>query len=174
MILQDSTMNFSSFLSDTIATVVGGTVLAVLFFVVQEKCFALPILSGRWYFETETLETAYNPFKGMLLRYVCMIWQEGPVIRGTFEKIHEKSSTGERDYVGPNRKRGTLEGYVDKLYFSRDRIQIHLVEEGFGRESTAFFDLAVGTKSALSGSFQSMAADQSGKVRFQRGPFASG
>ena len=164
-------MSFNSFLSDTVSTVVGGTILAVLFFVVQEKCFALPVLSGRWYFQTETLDTAYNPFKGMTLRFVCMIWQEGPVIHGTFEKIHEKSSTGERDYVGTNRKRGNLEGYVDKFYFSKDRIQVHMVEEGFGRESTTFVELVVETKSELSGSFHSMVADQNGRVRFQRGPF---
>jgi hypothetical protein len=165
-------MSFNSFLSDTIATILGGIVLAFLFFAGREKLFPLPRIAGRWYFETRTVETAFNPFKGMVLRYVGMIWQEGPVIHGTVEKIYENSSTGERNYIGKNRTRGTFEGYVDKLYLSEDRIRIHLVEDGLGRESTTFFDLVVDDLSTLSGSFQSMAADQSGVVKWQRDPFS--
>ena len=164
-------MKFDTFLSDIIATVVGGTALTFLFFLAKEKVFPLPQIAGRWYFETRTLETAYKPFSGMVLDYVAMIWQEGSVIRGTVEKIHEKSSTGEREYVGENRTRGALEGYVEKFYLSKDRIRIHLVEDGFGRESTVLFDLACDNSSAMSGSFQSMAADQTGIVTWQREPF---
>jgi hypothetical protein len=164
-------MNFDSFVSDVIATIVGGAALTFLFFLAKEKLFPLPEIAGRWYFETRTVETAYKPFAGMVLDYVAMIWQEGPVIRGTVEKIYEKSSTGERAYVGENRTRGALEGYVTKFYLSRDRIRIHLVEDGFGRESTVLFDLASDTASTMSGSFQSMAADQTGIVTWQRDPF---
>ena len=164
-------MNFDSFLSDSIATVVGGAILTFLFFLAKEKVFPLPRVARRWYFETRTVETAYKPFEGMVLRYVGMLWQDGPVVRGTVEKIHEKSSTGERDYIGKNRIRGTLEGYIEKFYLSKDRIRIHLVEEGFGRESTALFDLVSDAASTMSGSFQSMAADQSGTVKWQRSSF---
>src|SRR3984957_10489999 len=161
-------MNFDSFLSDTIATVVGGAVLTFLFFIAKEKLFPLPRVAGRWYFETQTTKTAYKPFEDMVLTYVGMIWQEGPVIHGTVEKIYEKSSTGEREYTGKNRTRGTLEGYIEKLYLSKDRIRIHLVEEGFGRTSTTFFDVVTYDASTMSGSFESMAADQSGTVKWQR------
>jgi hypothetical protein len=33
-----------------------------------------------WYLESRTVETAYKPFAGMILGYVVMLWQEGPVI----------------------------------------------------------------------------------------------
>jgi hypothetical protein len=164
-------MNFNSFLSDTIATVLGGAVLTCLFFIAKEKLFPLPEIAGRWYFETRTAGTAYKPFEGMVLRYVAMIWQEGPVIRGTVEKIYEKSSTGEREYVGKNRTRGALEGYIQKLYLSKDRIRIHLVEDGFERESTVLLDLASDNASTMSGSFQSMVADQTGTVKWQKDSF---
>ena len=164
-------MDFKSFLSDTIAAVLGGVLLTFLFFLAREKLFPLPALGGRWYFETQTLETAYKPFLGMALRYVAMIWQEGPVIHGTVEKIYEKSSTGEREYIGENRTRSTLEGYIEKFYLSKDRIRIHMVEDGFGRESTVFFDLTGENASRMLGSFQSMAADQTGSVSWQRDPF---
>ncbi len=164
-------MNFDNFLSDTVATVLGGAVLTFLFFFAKEKLFPLPKVAGRWYFETRTVETAYKPFAGMVLSYVAMIWQEGPVIRGTVEKIHEKSSTGDREYVGENRTRGILDGYIEKFYLSKDRIRIHLVEDGFGRESTILFDLVSDKASTMSGSFQSMAADQTGIVKWQRNSF---
>jgi len=164
-------MNFDSFLSDTIATVVGGAVLTFLFFIAKEKLFPLPRVAGRWYFETQTTKTAYKPFEDMVLTYVGMIWQEGPVIRGTVEKIYEKSSTGERQYIGKNRTRGTIEGYIEKFYLSKDRIRIHFVEDGFGRESTTLFDLVRDNASGMSGIFQSMAADQNGIVKWQRNAF---
>lgn len=166
-----STMKFDNFLSDTIATVLGGAALTFLFFLMKEKVFPLPRLAGRWYFETLTAETSYNPFAGMSLGYIAMIWQEGPVIRGSVEKIYEKSSTGEREYIGKVRSRATLEGYIEKFYLSKDRIRIHMVEEGFGRESTIFFDLVAGRTSSMSGSFQSMAADQTGTAKWQRDSF---
>ena len=164
-------MNFNSLFSDTIATILGGAIFTFLFFLAKERIFPLPRVAGRWYFETRTIETAYNPYTGMALRYVAMIWQEGPIIRGTAEKIHEKSSTGEREYVGKNRTRATLEGYIEKFYLSKDRVRIHMVEEGFGRESTVVLDLISSNPSKMSGSFQSMAADQTGLVRWQRESF---
>jgi hypothetical protein len=164
-------MNFDSFFSDLIATVLGGALLTFLFFFAKEKLFPLPKVVGRWYFETQTVETAYNPFAGMVLRYVAMVWQEGPVIRGTIEKIYEKSSTGEREYVGANRTRGTIEGFIQKYYLSKDRIHIHVVEDGRERRSTDFFDLVSDSSSEMSGSFQSMAADQTGTVKWKRTPF---
>jgi hypothetical protein len=166
-------MSFNSFLSDTIATILGGAVLTFLFFLFKEKLFPLPRIAGRWYFETQTQQTAYKPFAGMVLTYVAMIWQEGAVIRGTVEKIHEKSSTGDRGYVGKDRTRSTVEGYIEKFYLSKDRIRIHMVEEGFGRESTVMFDLVSANTSEMSGVFQSMAADQTGAVKWQRNSFSA-
>jgi hypothetical protein len=166
-------MSFNSFLSDTVATVLGGAILTFLFFLVKEKLYPLPKVAGRWYFETRTRETAYTPFAGMVLTYVAMIWQEGAVIHGTVEKIHEKSSTGDRGYVGKNRTRSTVEGYIEKLYLSKDRIRIHMVEEGYERESTVMFDLVSDKASEMSGFFQSMAADQTGSVKWQRNSFSA-
>jgi len=171
-------MNFATFVSDLIsnivATVVGGALLTFLFFVAKEKIFPLPSVAGKWYIETRTVETAYNPYADMVLRYVAMVWQEGAVIRGTVEKIYENSSTGEREYIGANRTRGTLEGLIQKYYLAKDRIHVHLIEDGHERQSTAFFTLVPKNDSEMSGAFQSMAADQSGTVKWQRTLFPAG
>lgn len=162
---------FPSFGANFLATLLGGIFLALLFFLSREKWLPLPDITGRWYFEMRTLKTAYNPYKGMILRYVAIVWREGTRIEGTVEKIYENSSTGEREYVGEDRTRGTLHGYVQKNYFGRDRVFLHVVEKGHGRESTNFYDIRVLKSKKLSGTFASMVADQEGEVSWQREPF---
>lgn len=164
-------MNFDSFLSDLLATLAGGVVLAVIFFWFREKIVPLPKISGRWYLEMRTVTTAYNPYQDMILRYVAMLWREGHRVEGTVEKIYENSSTGQRDFVGANRTRGRVEGYIEKNYFGRDQLFLHVVEDGHGRESTNFYELIADSEDEMSGSFSSMTANQSGTVRWQRNEF---
>jgi hypothetical protein len=164
-------MDFNSFFSDIVSTVIGGILLALLFFFAKEKWFPFPGVTGRWYFEMVTEQTAYNPYRGMVLRYVAMLWREGNRVGGTVEKIYEDSSTGQRSFVGQNRTRGQVSGYVEKNYLGRDRLFLHVIENGHGRESTNFYELEVKGHGTMAGSFESMVADQNGSVRWQRKPF---
>lgn len=154
-----------------LATIVGGVILALLFFWLKEKIFPFPKISGQWYFEMRTRNTAYNPYNDMILQYVAMLWLEGNRIKGTVEKIHENSSTGERDYVGINRTRGFVEGAIEKNYFSKDHVVLHVIEDGHGRQSTNFYDLIVKSNDEMSGSFSSMVAKQDGEVHWKRKEF---
>lgn len=164
-------MSFDSFLADIIATLIGGIGLTFLFFVAREKLFPVPEVTGRWYMEMITVNTAYKPYDGMILRYVIMIWREGNTLKGTAEKIYENSSTGERYFVGKNRTRATFEGCIEKKYLGNNRIYLHSVENGHGRESTNFYDLLVKSETEMIGAFNSMVANQDGKVTCQREPF---
>ena len=92
-------------------------------------------------------------------------------MEGTAEKIYEKSSTGERTFTGENRTRATVTGYVEKKYFGKDRIYLHVVEDGHGRESTTFYEIAADCADSFHGNFSSMVADQSGTVKWQCKPF---
>ncbi len=148
-------MNFDSFMSSTIATVVGGLILALLFFWAREKLFPLPGVGGRWYFEIRTINTAYNPYSGMVLRYVAMLWQEGNRIQGTVEKVYENSSTGEKEYVGTDRTRGVAKGYLEKNHFAKDRLFLHIVEDGHGREFTNYYDIIILSDKEMIGAFNS-------------------
>ncbi|GAA0569177.1 hypothetical protein [Caenispirillum bisanense] len=163
-------MSFESFWADILATLIGGVILAVLFFWFRERVAPLPKVTGRWYFEVRTVETAYKPYEGMILRYVAMLWREGSRVGGTVEKIYENSSTGERDFVGTKRTRGQVEGYIEKSYFGKDRLLLHVIEVGHGRESTNFYDL-IAEENEMTGTFSSMVANQSGDVRWQRDEF---
>lgn len=107
----------------------------------------------------------------MILRYVVMLWREGNRIKGTAEKIYENSSTGERFYEEQNRTRGVVEGFVQKNYFSKDRVVLHVVEDGHGRESTNFYDLIVDSDNKMTGDFSSMVANQDGEAKWQRHEF---
>ena len=164
-------MSFGSFWSDVLATVFGGIALTLTFFLAKEKCFPLPKLTGRWFLEQTTQTTAYVPYEGMVLRYVVMLWLEGNRVEGTAEKIYEKSSTGERTYTGAHRTRSIVSGCVEKRYLGSDKIYLHCVEVGHGRESTNFFDLTPAAGDEMVGTFTSMVAEQTGAVRCQRRPF---
>lgn len=164
-------MSFASFWADLIATVAGGIILAALFFFAKEKLFPLAKLTGRWHLEQTTHATSYNPYTGMVLRYVVMLWREGNRVEGTAEKIYEKSSTGERTFSGENRTRATVTGYVEKNYFGEDKIYLHIIEDGHGRESTTFYEITTNCADTFFGNFSSMVADQTGKVKFQCNPF---
>lgn len=164
-------MSFASFWADILATVLGGIALAVLFFLAKERLFPLPKLTGRWYLEQTTQTTAYRPYVGMILRYVVMLWREGNRVEGTAEKIYENSSTGERSFSGENRTRAVVTGYVEKKYFGKDRIYLHIVEDGHGRESTTFYEITADGADTFHGNFSSMVADQNGTVKWQCKPF---
>jgi len=164
-------LNFDSFWADVAATLVGGAFLALLFFWFREKIVPLPKVTGRWYFEIHTDQTAYNPYRNMVLRYVAMLWREGHRVEGTVEKIYENSSTGEREFVGQNRTRGKVEGYIEKNYFGKDRLCLHVVEDGHGRESTNFYELVADSSDIMRGNFSSMVANQTGTVTWQRNEF---
>jgi len=156
------TMDFNSFIPDILATVLGGIFLTFLFFLLREKVFALPDVNGRWYLETKTLESEYNPYQNMILKHILMVYREGNYIYGTSEKIYENSSTGEHEYIGDARKRGVVEGAIEKKYFGKDKIMLHIVINDFGRESTYFVNLEKISSIEFTGNYKSMVANQSG------------
>lgn len=160
-----------NFLYSVLATVLGGFVLAAIFFWFRERIFPLPQVTGRWFFEMHTVSTTYKPYQGMILRYIAMIWREGNRVEGTVEKIYENSSTGQRSYEESNRTRGVIKGFIEKNYFSKDRVFLHVVEDGHGRESTHFFQLDADSNDSMLGNFSSMVANQDGKISWQRKEF---
>lgn len=157
-----------SFLYSLLATVIGGCILALFLFWLKEKIFPLPNIEGCWYFQMRTANAAYNPYKGMTLGYVAMLSRVGNRIEGTVEKIYESSSKGTRCYEEKSRTRGVVKGFIEKKYFSRDCMFLHVVESGHGRESTHFYELLVRSNKEMVGSFTSMVANQDGEVRWQR------
>ena len=154
---------------NAVVTVVSGIVLAIMFFWIREVCFPLPAIEGRWYIETMTVKSSYNPYKDMILLYEVMLWREGNTIKGTAEKIFENSKEKQGDYVGDKRTRSQINGHIEKRYFSADRICLHFVEQGRVRESTSFFTLIYRKrKCVMLGKFDTTAGSSSGRTHVRR------
>ena len=155
-------------LPDFLATLFGGLLLTLIFFVLREKVFPIPEISGRWFVNQKTVSSSYKTYEGMSLCYVAMLWREGSVIHGTAEKVSERSKNGIINYVGKHRTRAVVSGCVEKRYLGRDRIFLHMVEDGHGRESTHFYDITPRGKGLMFGRFSSMVADQDGSAEWSR------
>lgn len=154
---------------DVLATVIGGCILTFLFFLIREKYFPLPNINGIWHFKNNTVNSALTKYKGMTLGYTAILWCDGNRVSGTTEKVYEDSVNGEREFIGKNRCRGVVDGYIQKNYFSKDIIVLHVVEDGFGRVSTYSYELKVHNKTkTLEGEFSTMVADQDGYTTWSR------
>ena len=158
----------TSVLMNVVQSLVSGIILAFLFFVAREICFPLPSVAGRWTVEMHTTQTAYRPYEGMVVRYVAILWREGTTVKGTIEKTFEATSTDTATYIGADRTEGEIEGYIHKLYLSKDRIVLTIIEEGAVRESTHFHDLTVERADSMTGRFIATAADSEGEVIWRR------
>lgn len=164
-------MSFTSFVPDILATVIGGAILTFLFFLIREKCFPLPRIEGTWKYVQKTKLTQYNPYIDMELEYIALLRTEGNKIFGTIEKIHGKESTGERDYVGPNRSRGRIEGFCEQRYFGQSRVILHVFEENEVRESSTLHILTIFKVDGdfqMIGNFSSTVANQTGDCKWRR------
>ncbi len=168
-IVQISTVMVEKIFLNILSGVISGIVLAAIFFFVREKIFSLPTLSGKWKFRSKTTRTTYNTFQDMELEWVALLCCEGPKIKGTAEKVHEESLKGERSYSAKARTRAELSGYIEKRIFSRDIVQLHIIEHGSERDSTTVHKMSVENKGGrMHGCFSSTAADSEGEVTWQK------
>lgn len=162
-------MNFDSFISDVVATVIGGVILAFLFFLFREKVFRLMDLDGSWVYEQTTKTSDFNPYIDMTVRFLVLLARDGNKIFGSAEKVYERTANGnEINYVGEDRTRAEITGYIEKRYFSNDRISIHIVEAGKKRESSTFHILECMKGGQLNGRFSSTIANQIGIVKWTK------
>lgn len=156
--------------ANIIGSVIGGILLALLFFFGKEKWFRLHDIKGEWYFKTETLETGRRLNNGMIQEYIAFIWLEGHKIHGTYEKTFEDSQEFKGPFIGKDRARGVIDGYYEKNYLSSDCLSLHMVENG-SREFTNWHDLHIVSSRKMHGNFTSTAARQKGKAEWQRDSF---
>ena len=162
-------MKFESFIPDILSTLIGGGLLTLLFFILREKVYKTIDLDGTWTYDQKTLMSAYNPYKGLTVRFLILLSCHGNTIYGSAEKIYERTEDGkEREYIGKNRILAKINGHIEKRYLSKDRICLHITEFGEVRESTSFQILESLDQNTLSGRFSSTIANQQGSVQWKR------
>lgn len=153
-----------------IGTFIGGIFLAVFFFLSREYVFCLPDLNGPWTFQSETEVTLYNPYKGIKVTYIVLLWQEGNRIHGSGEKVQDEIKDGSiRKYTGSDRSRIEIRGYVTKRYLRKSKVVLHFAELSEKRVSTTMQSLLIPDKKTMEGKYASTIANSSGKVRWTRG-----
>ena len=161
-------MQFISFLSGILTTFIGGVWLTLFFFFVREKLLPLPNIDGSWTFCQKTTKTDYNPYNDMALTFVALLWREGNSIKGTAEKVYEKSSEKDGPFIGSQRSTLHLQGYLQKNIFSPDYMTIHMAESGPSRASSTVQILKVENNNKMSGRFASTIAYSEGSVFWEK------
>ena len=162
-------MNFDSFISDMVATITGGAVLTFIFFLLREKVYAFVDLDGSWVYEQKTITSEYLPYIEMTVCFLVLLTRDGNRIYGSAEKVHDLTADGgERQYIGKNRSIAEISGHIEKRYFSKDRISIHIIEYGEKRRSSTFHILVCESHNLLSGRFSSTISNQQGIVTWTR------
>lgn len=151
------------------STIVGGILLAFIFFLVRDRFYQLPTLSGLWTFHAKTENTSYNPYKDMSLYYIVILTQEGNRLVGTGEKIKEMSSKGVREYEGKNRSRIQITGFITQRFFSADECIIHITEINELRESSTIHIMKILNSQSMNGTFISTIAAQTGSTSWTKG-----
>lgn len=153
-----------------VGTVFGGGALTAVIFWLKEKKFPLPDVHGAWFYEAETNYTGYKPYRNMRVRYEALLMVEGRRVSGAVEKYWEHTpTTGQRNYVGRFRTRGTIEGFIEKNYFGVDRVFLHVTEVGERRTSSTYHALDFNERTKrLEGEFNSLVARQSGRSTWTR------
>jgi hypothetical protein len=159
-------------IANALGTIIGGLFLSVFYFAVAQKFLRLPRLGGGWILESSISETNYNPFRGMIVRYKMLLFQDGTRFSGTAEKVYE-SSDRVRVFIGVNRTNCTVEGTIRKSYLGRSAIFIHANEKGEQRSSSWVMEARCahfGRRMHLAGHFSSTASDASGTASLKRIP----
>jgi len=158
----------NNIIEGAIGNLVGGLLIAVIFFFLKEKIFRFKDVSGCWRVTNETLKTAYNPYRGMKLVYSTILFRSGNDVYGSFEKIYEVAGGNRKEYTGSGRSRGSIEGAYEKNIFSNDRLLLHIIEDGAERTSSTYVCIVVNNENSMEGVFETFAADSSGNVIWER------
>jgi hypothetical protein len=156
-------------IENTVGTILGGLLLTFIYFVFNEILFPKKNLTGEWLATLKYIKTTYNPYKGLKVIYKLHLLQKGNDIIGTGEKIKEIRSDGsEYEFEFDKRVTISMEGYYERRFLSKSKINFNVTEDGRIRESRATYFLKIENKNLLIGKFLSTAANTKGDIEIIR------
>ena len=153
---------------EVVGAIIGAFLISILFFTFSDFIFKAPNLNGKWYAITSTDITHHKPFQGMILIFEVIIHQKGENISGTAERIAEIVKGNRYDYDYEKRVRVEVDGSIDRNFLSKDKVNIHWLEHGNKRDSSAFFNILRFNDHYMFGEFNSTVANSQGKVEWVR------
>jgi len=144
--------------------------VALILFSIKEFLNPARSINGDFFIYSKTIQTAYNPFMGLLVERKIIIYSDGKSIKGSSEKTREKKLEEESyEYKPQARVRGVLDGFVERRYIRSSKLHLHLVEDNkLSRESTSYITIDLGwglfKKEILKGKFYSTAGESNGNI----------
>lgn len=159
----------SEILINVIETIIGGLLLTVILFFINEHVLPIHNLTGEWDVESLTEKTLRNPYKNMKLYYKFHLLQKGQEIIGSGEKIKEKLYDGKiQEYNREKRVLSEINGHYQRNFFGRNKVFLNIVENGELRQSRTTYILTVKNKKEIFGTFISTIADSSGSTKLTK------
>jgi len=154
---------------NVLGTILGGILLTLILFLLNEYVFKKKNLSGEWNTLIEIEETSFNPFKNLKIEYKIHLLQKGYELSGSGEKIKDIKPDGS-EIVFEREKRVIIlvDGYFERKYFSKSKIYLNINEEGRKRKTRATYTLILKDDKNLTGTFITTAADASGKISMSK------
>jgi hypothetical protein len=154
--------------STNYGSLVAALIAAAILFIIRESFNRAATFSGTFYVKTTVEETARNPYRGMDVYYTVVVYSDGHVVSGTSEKTGEKCIEHSMEYVGTKRKRGVVNGMIERNYLRSSVMNIHIVEQGRDREYTTYMSIKISRYRLVwglfTGTFYSTAANSKGSV----------
>ena len=174
-----SEFNFSEFATGVLRTLVGGLLLAWVFFLLENHFFSSPV-QGFWYCQEHINESNVTEREtdGLVVGYWVMLTRIGDRIDGHTEKLYdyfehvngiEGAEGGATHYPRGTGVKGTLNGSItDSIFSNYDTVFLHKAEN----ERDFIYELAVESSDRrMSGIFESTIADENGTLVCDREPF---
>ncbi len=155
---------------EIVGSIIGGAILALVFFICSDFVFKSPDLNGRWLMAKTVTETQHDSYKDLIVLYEVVLRQDGLRLSGTAEKVAEIHNGNLFKYDYEKRVRVELEGAIDRNYLSKDRVNIHWVEHGRKRDSSSLLQISRFNDEYMKGRYSSTVARSSGESEWARSP----
>lgn len=154
---------------NVLGTILGGMLLTLILFLLNEYVFKKKNLSGEWNTVIKIEETSFNPFKDLQIEYKIHLLQKGYELSGSGEKIKDiKQDGSETVFEREKRVIILVDGYFERKYFAKSKIYLNINEEGRKRKTRATYTLTLKNDKNLEGTFITTAADASGKINMTK------
>lgn len=155
--------------ANIIGTIIGGLLLTLILFLLNEYVFTKINLTGEWIASIKIEKTSYKPFENLIVVYKIHLIQKGYELSGSGEKIKDVNPDGsETVFIREKRVLIDIDGYFERKYFAKNKIYLNINEEGRKRETRATYFLTFHHHNDLQGTFISTAGDASGKIQMKK------
>ncbi|HSZ86496.1 MAG TPA: hypothetical protein VK787_10720 [Puia sp.] len=154
------------FIIDISETIASGLILTLVLFYLNEFVFPRRNLTGEWDAEICIVETSYTKYKNLRIEYKIHLIQKGYEISGSGEKIKDIKPDGTQ-IIFEREKRVNIyiDGYYERKYFQKSKVYLNILEDGRKRKTRATYCLKLERNNCIVGTFQSTAANTSGKAK---------